>query len=101
MSTSPIVPISAVPQDVAPATVPPPAPVSSSTTTSATTPPTPNLNPEDFQLLIEDDKAAGSFVYKTINRHTGEIVSQFPRDEILKLREAFHYVAGGVISTKA
>lgn len=62
---------------------------------------TPEDDPADFRLVIEEDKAAGSFVYKTIDRRTGEVVSQLPREQILRLREAFNYVAGDVIKTRA
>lgn len=63
--------------------------------------PQPSTDPGDFQLVIEEDKAAGSFVYKTVDRRTGEVVSQLPREQILRLREAFDYVAGAVVRTKA
>ena len=61
----------------------------------------PSVDPADFQLVIEEDKAAGSFVYKTVDRRTGEVVSQLPREQILRLREAFDYAAGAVVRTKA
>jgi len=58
---------------------------------------------EDLQLrlVIEEDLAAQSYVYKTINSRTGEIVHQYPREEVLRMREDANYHAGGVISTKA
>jgi flagellar protein FlaG len=55
----------------------------------------------DMRLVIEEDKAAGSYVYKTINRLTGEVVQQLPREQILKLREALDYEAGDVVRAKA
>ena len=54
-----------------------------------------------YRLVIEEDSTAGTFVYKTINRSTGEVVSQFPREELLKLKEDPAYVAGSVLQTKA
>ncbi len=57
-------------------------------------------NPADLRLVIEDDQAAGSYVYKTINPRTGEVVQQYPREQILKLREAEDYTAGSVIKAK-
>ena len=53
----------------------------------------------DLRLVIEE--GGGSYVYKTIDRRTGEVVSQFPREEILKLREEAAYEAGAVISASA
>jgi flagellar protein FlaG len=58
-------------------------------------------DPVEMRLVIEMDQASGSFVYKTINRLTGEVVQQLPRAEVLKLRDAGQYTAGTVIRTKA
>ncbi|TAL38578.1 flagellar protein FlaG [Phenylobacterium sp.] len=55
----------------------------------------------EMRLVIELDKASGSYVYKTINRLTGEVLSQLPRAEVLKLRNEAQYAAGDVISTEA
>ena len=62
-------------------------------------PPAPN--PADLRLVIEDDQAAGCFVYKTIDRRTGDVVQQLPREQLVKLREADAYLAGDVIKTQA
>ena len=55
----------------------------------------------DVRLVIEIDKASGSYVYKTINRTTGEVLNQLPRAEVLKLRNEVQYAAGTVIKTEA
>ena len=55
----------------------------------------------DLRLVIEDDKAAGCFVYKIVNRKTGEVVQQAPQEQILKLRESDSYLAGDVIKAQA
>jgi flagellar protein FlaG len=55
----------------------------------------------EMRLVIELDKASGSYVYKTINRLTGEVLSQLPRAEVLKLRDESQYAAGDVIKTEA
>jgi len=57
--------------------------------------------PNDYRLVIEEDEASGSFVYRTLDRRTGEVISQFPREQILKLARNVDYEAGKVISTKA
>lgn len=54
-----------------------------------------------FRLIIEEDQASGAFVYKTLNRDTGEVVLQFPREEVLKLKEQSDYQAGAIIRTTA
>jgi flagellar protein FlaG len=56
---------------------------------------------EDQRLVIEEDQATGWYMYKTINRHTGEVLLQLPRDELLRLREAARYVVGSLIRAKA
>ena len=58
-------------------------------------------DPADLRLVIEEDKATHSYVYKTVDRRTGEVVQQLPREEVLKLREQRDYVAGDVVKTKA
>jgi len=72
-------------------------PVSADTRNS----PAPTSHADDFRLVIEQDAKSGSYVYKTLDRTTGEVVAQFPREEVLKLRDSPAYVAGRVIVTKA
>jgi flagellar protein FlaG len=55
----------------------------------------------DIRLMIEEDQASGLFIYKTIDRRTGTVVLQLPREEVVKMREARNYRAGGLIKTKA
>ncbi|WP_312165343.1 hypothetical protein [Phenylobacterium sp.] len=74
----------------APTPTPTPAPV-------AAPPPSPE---PDLRLVIEEGQA-GSFVYKTVDRRTGEVVLQLPREEVLRMRDAEAYVAGTVIATQA
>lgn len=47
-------------------------------------------------LVIEDDKAAGEYVYKTVNRATGQVVSQWPSQQLLQLSVADNYSPGGI-----
>jgi flagellar protein FlaG len=61
----------------------------------------PGQDPADMRLVIEEDKATDSYVYKTVNRLTGEVIQQLPRDQVLKLREQLDYEAGDVVRTKA
>jgi flagellar protein FlaG len=55
----------------------------------------------DVRLVIEESDQAGSYVYKTLDRRTGEVLQQFPREELLRLREAEGYQSGAVIKTRA
>lgn len=61
----------------------------------------PAQDPVDLRLVIEEDKASGQYVYKQVNRRTGEVLMQFPRDDVLKMHERLDYEAGDVIRTKA
>jgi len=63
--------------------------------------PAPGSDLADMRLVIEEDKASGSYVYKTVNRVTGEVIQQLPRDQVLKLRDQVDYVAGNVVRAKA
>jgi flagellar protein FlaG len=55
----------------------------------------------DLGLVIEDDKAAGEYVYKTVNRVTGQVVSQWPSQQVLQLRAADNYSPGTLVSQVA
>ena len=53
------------------------------------------------RLVIEEDRNSGSFVYKTLDRITGEVLSQYPREELLRMLSREDYAAGDVIKTRA
>ncbi len=55
----------------------------------------------DLRLVIEEGPRRGSFVYKTVDRLTGETIRQFPREELVKMSETPGYVAGVVANTRA
>ena len=54
-----------------------------------------------YRLVIEEGPTAGSFIYKTLDRVTGEVVKQLPREQIVNLMRTADYSAGSVIDTKA
>jgi len=92
---------------IGPAAAAAPAPVVGDSTASTPTPTPSTASPPalpdtaDLRLVIEDDQAAGCFVYKTVDWRTGEVVQQIPREQILRMREEPAYLAGDVIKTKA
>jgi flagellar protein FlaG len=51
----------------------------------------------DLRLVIEEDPVSGTFVYKTLDRRTGEIVKQFPREDMVRLKDTAGYAPGAVI----
>ena len=55
----------------------------------------------DYRLVIEEGPRRGSFVYKTINRTTGELIRQYPREALVKMTKDISYAAGTVADTKA
>lgn len=52
----------------------------------------------DTRLVIEEDKETRTYIYKTLDRVTGEVIQQFPRDEILNLRDQPGYSPGRILS---
>ncbi len=43
----------------------------------------------DVRLEITQNKAIDTFIYKLINKTTGEVVRQWPTEEMVKMREYF------------
>jgi flagellar protein FlaG len=57
---------------------------------------TPEYN---LRLTVDKDPDSGDWVYKALDRYTGEVVRQFPRQEILDLKASRNYQAGTIIKT--
>ena len=54
-----------------------------------------------YRLIIEEGPTRGTFIYKTLDSETGQVVRQFPREQVLKMSENGGYSAGGLIDTSA
>ncbi|WP_339932376.1 hypothetical protein [uncultured Brevundimonas sp.] len=54
-----------------------------------------------YRLVIEEGSREGSFIYKTLDRLTGEVIRQLPREQIVELKGEDDYAAGAVIDTSA
>ncbi|HEV7227373.1 hypothetical protein [Brevundimonas sp.] len=54
-----------------------------------------------YRLVIEEGPSAGSYVYKTLDRVTGEVVRQLPREQVVQLMQGGDYASGSVIDTSA
>lgn len=52
--------------------------------------------PGDLRLVIEEDPSSGTYVYKTVDRRTGDVLQQFPREDVLRFKQAEHYGPGEV-----
>jgi flagellar protein FlaG len=55
----------------------------------------------DLRLIIEEDPASGSYIYKTLDKKTGEVIHQFPIEQVLRLKQEDHYEAGAIITARA
>lgn len=59
---------------------------------------------EDFssrRLSIAQDEATGRFVYRVIDINTGEVIRQYPPDEILKIVAQIRQASGLVLDANA
>jgi flagellar protein FlaG len=63
--------------------------------------PAPAADLAAVRLVIEESGQSGTFVYKTLDRVTGEVLSQTPGDEVLRQLARGQYSAGDVIKTRA
>jgi flagellar protein FlaG len=70
-----------------------------------TAPPAPAAPPRaaqaDLRLVIEENPDGGGFIYKTLDRRTGEVILQLPRADMLKAFSAGDYDPGDLIKTRA
>lgn len=55
----------------------------------------------DLRLVIERDSSNAYYVYRLIDRTTGKVVVELPRDQVSELGSTPSYEAGTVVSTKA
>lgn len=54
-----------------------------------------------YRLVIEEGPQRGSFIYKTLDRVTGEVVRQLPREDVIQMMKSGDYASGRVIDTSA
>ncbi len=52
-----------------------------------------------LRLTMDKDPRTGDWVYKAIDRYTGKVVRQLPRQELLDMKRNGNYQAGSVIKT--
>lgn len=60
----------------------------------------PGPSPADLRLVIEADELHGGFIYKTLDRRTGEVVNQFPRETLLRIMAEEDYTAGDIVTAR-
>jgi len=98
-----VAPVIAVPAVVDPAVAVPPVAVSVDTgkTSDRNRAAKQAEEASRYRLVIEEGPTQGTFVYKTLDSTTGEIIRQFPREQVLRMAESGGYSAGGLIDTSA
>jgi hypothetical protein len=64
-------------------------------------PPRPPEPDADLRLVIERDADGADYMYRLVDRKTGKVVSELPRNEVNDLANAPSYAAGALVSTKA
>lgn len=55
--------------------------------------------PSNSKVQITHDKSTGTFVYRSVDAKTGEVIRQWPSDEILRLRESVRELEGMLLDT--
>lgn len=53
--------------------------------------------PTNSKLQIEQDKVTGTFIYRSVDPSTGEVIKQWPPEQLLKLRESLHEMEGMLV----
>jgi uncharacterized FlaG/YvyC family protein len=56
--------------------------------------------PSNSKLQIDQDKETGTFIYRSVNPDTGEVIQQWPPEQLLKLREYLHEMEGMLVDKK-
>ena len=50
--------------------------------------------PSNSKLQIEQDKETGTFIYRSVDPETGEVLRQWPPEQLLELREHLSDIEG-------
>ena len=53
--------------------------------------------PPNSKLTIEQDKTSGAFIYRSVDPETGEIVSQWPPEKLVELRDYLKEMEGVLV----
>ena len=60
-----------------------------------------SLKSADTKLSIDVDDGTGLFVYKSVDKNSGEVISQFPAEEVLALIAYYREAEGLVVDENA
>jgi len=53
--------------------------------------------PTNSKLQISQDKETGTFIYRSVDPNTGQVIKQWPSEQLLKLRESLHEMEGMLV----
>ncbi len=53
----------------------------------------------ELRLTMDKNPKTGEWVYKAIDRATGEVVKELPRQSLIDMQNSSNYTAGSVIKT--
>jgi len=56
--------------------------------------------PSNTKLRIDHDKETGTYIYRAIDPETGQVISQYPPEQIVKLREYLAEMEGMLVDKK-
>jgi flagellar protein FlaG len=57
--------------------------------------------PGNSKLQIVRDKDTGSFIYRSVDPETGDVIAQYPSEQIIKLRSHMRDMEGMLVDTHA
>ena len=57
--------------------------------------------PTNSKLQIEQDKTTGTFIYRSIDPNTGEVLQQWPSEKMLELQDFLKGMQGVLIDKQA
>ncbi len=57
--------------------------------------------PNNSKLQVEQDKTTGFFIYRSIDPDTGEVIRQWPPEQLVELRDHLKDMEGMLVDTKA
>ena len=56
--------------------------------------------PSNSKLQIEQDRETGTFIYRSVDPETGEVLRQWPPEELLKVRSHLDAVEGLLVDKR-
>jgi flagellar protein FlaG len=55
--------------------------------------------PGNSKLLISQDKETGTFIYRSVDPETGNVITQWPPEQLIKLRDYIKEMEGMLVDT--